>query len=272
MTPDYLPRGGWVCGPVLYARVPKNACTVINHWLVDLAGTRATLEASGVDIHRYVERPESGLRPATAADWADPGLFRFTLLRNPYTRLVSAYTNKLTGPRVAQNAFFGPVMQAIQAHAGLAPDPQRGVSFAETLRWLADQPDPPAEPRLDKHLRSQTWFTGIVSTRFDHVGRFEALEPTLDLLASRYGLPVRRRVFDDAKERRRLEKYRSDVAGPPVPHRPGGSFAAARGFPLPEAFFDEELVGLVERRFAADLALYRDVFGRKALPGGTVPV
>jgi hypothetical protein len=94
---------------------------------------------------------------------------------------------------------------------------------------------------------------------YHHVGKVERLDETLALLAERFGfvtqtgpqgkspvVPAHIAKFDEATEL--AEPYRA---------LPAELDAFENNMPVPARFFPPDIKALVEERFAADVALYR---------------
>ncbi|QDU30243.1 Sulfotransferase family protein [Anatilimnocola aggregata] len=176
---------------VVYAYIPKSACTSIKTWLLRYGGfspqiARQFEEAEtrgekGPDAHRLAD--EFALRHRSRAEiervLSDPSYFKFTVVRHPLRRLVSAYLDKVV--KVKSTAFE--VIQSGQVAAGclsaktalnwmrgLPLDRERSLTFREFVTALRGQR--PAQ--LDVHFRAQhRLLRGI---EFDTVGKLETLE------------------------------------------------------------------------------------------------
>jgi len=144
----------------IYNRLPKNANSTINQSLV-----RASL-APGDNMptrpKHHFTRP-SRLSRAQVADLG--GYYKFTFVRNPYSRTLSAYLDKIVGRRAQSRAFY----------KWLARQPDQQVTFDAFCRYLDD-----IGLYHDNHWAPQT--TGLVFplAGFDFVGRFENLDADLD--------------------------------------------------------------------------------------------
>ncbi|CAI5481556.1 unnamed protein product [Closterium sp. Yama58-4] len=123
-----------------------------------------------------------------------PDLFRFTFVRNPFSRVLSAYNNKLvitdspnnkTGPGSREywnNAFFRlirPQWEAVQKEDDLVSFHDFvklvGVVFKER-RW-----------HMDRHIGLQRDVCALGHIKYDFVGRFESLEEDAKYVVNRFG-------------------------------------------------------------------------------------
>lgn len=162
----------------VYVEVPKAGCTAIKG-LLQLAEVDGDRSRVAENVH---ERPTSPLlSPADEeADferaWADETYFRFTFARNPYTRVLSAYLDKL-------------VTNEWERERRL---PQLGFrkntrpSFTKFLERISDQ-DP---HDMDIHWTPQTLLLGLPTNTYDRVYRFEDFQPSLRRMIDAIGIPV----------------------------------------------------------------------------------
>lgn len=188
----------WIArsAPLAYRVMPKCACSSIGQWLHlldhgrfhhgEIHDDHADLLKWGVPHHRdaFVSAMKTGPR------------LRFTMVRNPYRRLASAFTDKIFGYQKDGRRYrAGHLHRQLHAY-GVTFDPRssvieafRGfVRFAvDTLRDGRPMPaDPHWTPCFDHLLfnvqRDPAW-------RPDFVGRVETLRPDLVTVARRAGLP-----------------------------------------------------------------------------------
>ena len=95
----------------------------------------------------------------------------FTVVRDPYVRLLSAYLDKFR-PGHKYITRYG---ERVAAHDG------GRITFAGFCRWLAAGGE-----AVNAHWMRQARLTGVVE-RLDFVGRVETLEADMDLLVARIG-------------------------------------------------------------------------------------
>ncbi len=189
----------------VYVEVPKTGCTTVKHMLqlAEVDGDRSRLPRNAHD------RPYSPLlAPADDPDaffaaFAGDGYYRFTFVRNPYARVLSAYLDKIVGNEWERHRRL--------PQLGFAPDSH--VTFEAFLeRIVADPPD-----EMDIHWMPQTLILGYDRSRYDFFGRFESFQPHLERVASRLGMGAYfREVRDDRPHatgaRSRLAEFYSDRA------------------------------------------------------------
>ena len=136
-------------------------------------------------------------------------------MRNPWTRLLSAFRNKiephrtnLERPRYQQNpdrVWVGRLIDDVTS------GDDRDVSFGEFARYVARQE--PAE--MNQHYRPQVLLGGFGLIAYDFVGRLERFEADYQHVAATVGidlpLPDNRRPFSGASDRV-AEYYDDDTA------------------------------------------------------------
>ncbi|WP_126977855.1 sulfotransferase family protein [Frigidibacter oleivorans] len=149
---------------VFYSRMPKVANSTISRALALQGGHGAAL-ARGGRAKELMTRP-SRLGPRRAAELADPdsGWFRFTVVRNPYTRTLSAFLGKILS-RAAQSRPF---------YAWFDPPAPRPPVFRDFVEFLAA-----GGLWHDIHWAPQSDVLLLPVDRFDFIGRFETLEADL---------------------------------------------------------------------------------------------
>ncbi len=239
-----------------YVSVPKNACSLLKAGLVLSSRYRDAYLAGGENIHVFC----TGLSmAATAPEVAnDPAYFKFTVLRDPLHRILSAYLDKivpgpLDGDRYTSMQVARTV-RAAQAAVGIADDPDRSITFEEFVRYLAVA----ADVECDMHWMPQVHLVGADLSRYAHVGTVERLAETLDLLASRFGyvVPASQDPALGADDPH-VTKF-DETAALQAPHRalPAELAALEKGVPMPELFLTRELKDLLTQRYAADVAMY----------------
>lgn len=165
----------------LYCPIAKVACSSIKRWFLALNDERL---APGRDEHVAVQRHRLRELSAVSA-WqvlGDPSFFRFTFVRNPWARLVSAYLNKFLGPTV----FAQRIAARLRPRSALATGPEAivDVTFAEFVQFLTR-----GNPlRFDVHWRPQHCY--LQDHQFDFIGRFEHLREDFASLQERLGTDV----------------------------------------------------------------------------------
>ncbi|HEX6859858.1 MAG TPA: sulfotransferase family protein [Caulobacteraceae bacterium] len=203
----------------LYIAVPKAANSTIKRALLALQGVEVE-DAGAMHAIRAVKDGYLRLHELDSGQarrvLRGPGTFRFTFVRNPYERMVSAYKDKVLGLNqnhpegFAANLFAG----------GEAP------SFAAYVRAYTAIDD----WRSDIHWRSQHMNAAVDVVPYDLIGRVETFEQDFGAVLARIapGSPATRLV------------------------RPTNISPADAADPV----YTEELAERVYRRYARDFSLF----------------
>lgn len=170
----------------VYVEVPKAACTAMKTLMRELYGS-ATLQLFGplrreTDRSMFVHARENvPLPPLTALAERDQrdlleaqDVLRFTIVRNPYARLVSAWRSKvfLCDPSVED-------VHAAVRGAAPAIGRKHPIGFAEFVAYLESRLEKP----WDAHWRRQVDLTFPKALAFTHVGKTENLDATSIILS-----------------------------------------------------------------------------------------
>lgn len=147
----------------LYVATPKVGCTTLKHYLqqVELQGL--------LDYRYYGEEHDAALSPllqpvdcvrAFLEALDNDRCFKFTFVRNPFSRALSGYIDKIVNSKPERERLLPPL--------GIEPD-NEPPSFAHFLRAVAHQ----APELRDYHWAEQSWLTQPAAIQYDFVGRFE---------------------------------------------------------------------------------------------------
>lgn len=184
----------------VFAYVPKVACTNWKSVFRHLAG-----HADYLDSRLAHNRAEGGLRyldldGPDAAILDDPAVRKFAMVRNPASRILSAYLNKVESrlgrpPGAGGDPYFDSVLTAINQYRtqvlGDAAFPE--VTFDVFLHWLENATgvrDGMAHLRADEHWQTQSVLLRWPSVRFDMIGRFENMAADADALLRQMGCRI----------------------------------------------------------------------------------
>ena len=150
---------------VLYVGIPKVATRSILTALYDVSGTnRSSTVIAEMNISELLRRfPE-------VRDY-----FKFTIVRNPWSRAVSCYRDKILNSSPIKHA------RHLNGRYGL----EQGMSFDAFAEWLASPYG--NDDVADRHWMSQHKILGFGEDdglQYDFVGRFESLIPDYRRLGS----------------------------------------------------------------------------------------
>ncbi len=189
-----------------YNRIKKNANTTVVLLLRELD--------TGVIEDRDVAKVQAPLLFDLSREELSRPLAFFVVVRNPYSRVLSAFLNKFGNPVYARR------------HGAFARTPE---GFAAFVRWLEA-----GGLRRDAHWNLQTRLMLLPLARYDHVVRFEALRPGLEAVLAARGLALPPGRLDTLYPSDRDKETKAD--------------AKLR------AFYDADTADRVARLYAADFA------------------
>jgi tetratricopeptide (TPR) repeat protein len=241
-------------GRTVYCPIAKNACTFMKAALVLNSAHADAFRASAQDAHVYTRSRAHGLRLGDARLASDPRYFSFVLLRDPFERLASAYGYVFVRPlqwREVPDAPGQAVVNAVHLRQGREPDWKASISFDAFVREIVGR----ADADMDHHWRPQCAFFDA-ATAFDHVGRVECLDETLDELRKRrhWQFEFDPHAVRNALRRSELAPARYDLMLP-------RQLALLPGVPTAGQLFTDELRALVARRYAEDLQTHDGLKG-----------
>lgn len=156
----------------IYFRIPKAANTTV---VASLMASQGIDTSDPIAVERYKRGPvKASLLAREEVETMVADFFKFTIVRNPYTRILSAYLD-----RVVRNKAESLV---VRNTLGIpSPDP---VSFVQFLDFLEFRGGLQADP----HWARQTDLLGLPPRMLDRVGRFERLQDDLpDIMGTVFG-------------------------------------------------------------------------------------
>ncbi|MGI9482791.1 MAG: sulfotransferase family protein [Hyphomicrobiales bacterium] len=148
----------------IYVQTPKVACTTIKK-------TMQLMErdaASGVEIENPHDRASSPLKLLSTTSrsydnlFIDDSMYRFTFVRNPYTRIASTFLDKFAPGRPQRGEFMPKI--------GLSANDE--LSFEDFLHIIRNK----RRDRLNKHWMPLTLLTQFDRFNYSFIGRFENFE------------------------------------------------------------------------------------------------
>lgn len=163
----------------VFANNPKVACTTIRKLLIDAEyGEIRPFPHRAGTIHYNNFLPFLSIwQMDNFPEWVSgPGIFTFCFVRNPYTRLLSGYLNKVAGGEAQKMNILEPL--------GLADQPDAEVSFETFIETVCALP----VDKQDPHWRVQYYQTCQAGINYNFIGRFENLEADLRTVANHIGI------------------------------------------------------------------------------------
>lgn len=239
---------------LVYVAIPKNACTSLKMAAINATEMDAEFSNAAVSVHAFMKSHFAFPQESKEAQQAREDFRWIVVLRNPFSRLVSAYLNKIVGSERDPAKHFGRVQKLRHGLPTGSLDPKRGVTFAEFIRGVAGTTDIEA----DEHWRQQSIYVGTDLNRYAYVGRLEGFQKMGDDLAE-FGLRL------VPANRNRTVYMTVGEIGEAADILPA-QIQAAKAKPAAKSFYREDLVELVARRYAQDINLYHRAFGITPAP------
>lgn len=163
---------------LIYVETPKVGCTTIKQILQHAEYDYDTSKVSMKDHDLLHDRSCSPLKSPEYNEALflncinSEDYFTFSFVRNPFTRVLSAYLDKIVGKPGVFNQF--------QKRIGI--DSSSNIpSFNEFLEIIYTQP----EVEMDPHWAPQSFLLGCDKVHYDFLGRFENFDDSINELISR---------------------------------------------------------------------------------------
>lgn len=152
-----------------YASTPKSGCSTIKKILVQAELEKRIDFGSIENIHNREFTPFLKINQVGNLEpfFERPDIFKFCFVRNPYTRLLSCYLDK-----IKKNQY--PTYQ-LKIQSGLHPNSPKIFTFGEFVDLIIEQP----EMFMDEHWRTQYYQTYQTKIEYNHIGKFENFENDL---------------------------------------------------------------------------------------------
>lgn len=163
----------------VFCTIPKNAHRTIKRYLLDLASVDHR-HIPDIDLHKLCEEKTSLVRyPVYMRPAILTKLPVYVIVRDPYERIASAFSDRVVRPEMREQNL--PMYEWVN---GKGCGFQRGISFAEFVRYLNVHPD----SVLDHHWRSQASFFRGVNAEI--LGDISSVNAALSKLVNRFRLPI----------------------------------------------------------------------------------
>jgi len=150
----------------LYVHTPKVACSTIKQFLINAEYEGKTPPVTGEVVHFREFSPLLNARQV--GDFQTfinrPDIFKFCFVRNPYTRLLSCYLDKIKQRKPESNSLL--------IQLGYGPFSDNVLSFEEFVDAIMAQ----TIGLMDQHWRIQYYMTFQEGLDYDFIGKFENFE------------------------------------------------------------------------------------------------
>lgn len=170
---------------VVYCPIAKNACSSLKRLLVQISDIPRKDEVLKGDIHTQTDDFNTGIHlkdldeSSARAALFDPSYFRFVVLRDPASRLLSAYWEKFVVNRMtpANLNITTPVLEGVaQLEGRRVSSPEKGITFKQFVNYVSKT----EANHLDPHWRPQfKYFEDLDITKFYNQNNLQPLYETL---------------------------------------------------------------------------------------------
>ncbi len=239
----------------IYCPIYKNASTSMMAALLELSKTKAIGEgqfSSDVSVRSYINLNYSlaNYTKLQAKEILDSDYFKFTIVRNPWARLVSTYSNyfirlpaeKKVISKIAQNAskhIYGEHLSAEKSDS---------ITFEQYVDYVVSKSD----SQLDPHSGSQSQY--LAGIQYDYVAKLETLKADIEYIKEKLNLPITMEKFNKTS-------YKKYIKSDPLSEdystlTPKQLRNLESKIPAYQQFYTSELVEAVRNRYNDDVTLF----------------
>ncbi len=163
----------------LYAVNPKVGCSTIKRLLIEAEYEgKVQLYEEPAYVHYFEFLPLLNARQVGdfKAFVQRKDIFKFCFVRNPFTRLLSCYLDKIQKRK--------PENTTLMIETGLGLYSEKVLSFEEFIEAIIAQPI----RHMNPHWRTQYYITFQEGIQYDLIGRFERFESDLRAVSEQIGI------------------------------------------------------------------------------------
>lgn len=239
---------------------PRCGCTTISHWFFRSIGKEEDLMKAppsdmGAKVHWYRDREFFRgktlvskvlnryfyMIPTLRTMYRDPSFYKFTVIRNPYTRIVSSYLGMISNTNPA-------------AGYGIFARDGDKVSFVEFLKILENNKTIRKNPHFRPQTENDCWQPGI------HLNKIIKLEELSDGIADineQFGItePIKR-LYTTKKSQSVVPRSNYSQMKFSELHKACRANDGTISYPGFQEFFTRETLALVNRIYARDIAKF----------------
>ena len=239
----------------IYCPVSKVACSSFREMMVLLSNdlkAKQKLADGSLDVHYYALN-NLGLdqygyqRRQEIVN--NQKYFKFVIVRNPWSRLVSGYFNKFVEDFWINNEPFDKsVVKSVYQSQNLPLDYQKSITFRQFMEYCYRTEDMEMNP----HWRPQHLFLGDI--KFDFIGRFENLQQDFEYIKQKTNIPLdlpRRRptvrnknIYSNLDSKTNCSDYYP------------ADFIRLNVCPNYQQFYTPDLIELVRERYQEDITRF----------------
>jgi predicted O-methyltransferase YrrM len=174
-------------GNYLYRAIPKCACSTVKTALIELEGLELDLNPTKRHDKSLNKFPGTEtLTPAQEKELfaGNTDTFKFVIVRDPYSRLASAYADKILEGYTRRGDFWiDKIKKTAGKHKVKLSDK---ITFEEFVRVVSLQ----SEAEMDVHWRQQYTVARFDLIKFDFVGRTELISTDFAYILERIKAPA----------------------------------------------------------------------------------
>jgi hypothetical protein len=245
---------------VLYIPIAKCGCSSLKDMMLEMAEVEHKDVIRKVGLHAVADRFNTGLQLKdidldSAIDiLAEPEYFRFSVIREPMDRLISAYLEKFVRNRqTAGNQFH---TSAVLAQVQGVVDHNVGITFRQFVEYIVSS-DPNT---LDTHWIPQSLYLepllkGLSLYRLDELDQLKS--DLGDLSGCQIDIGHTNKTRSKTRTSKELVKLGRFVDSPPLELDDVSNLSAGD-------FMLQEIVQLIENAYHHDVELYHSTYARVA--------
>ncbi len=232
----------------IYCPIHKNASTSMLAALFQLAKGRrkkALTDVSDLQIRTYISLNHSlsNYTYASATDFLSSDYFKFTIVRNPWARLVSTYANYFV--RLPLEKHTVSKMAKVVASYEYGDEADRyldKITFEQFVKYVFAKKDNEINP----HCVSQTQYLAEIG--YDYIAKMENLNLNLLHIREKLKLPIELGRKNKTAYSASCDDYDDCYNLTPSQIR-----NLEGGIPLYKKFYNSELVEMVRQRYTEDI-------------------
>ena len=235
----------------IYCPIHKNASSSLIKAILAASNSRKKneiLQSSRNTIRLYVDLNYTfaNYTYAEAFKTVNSDYFKFVIVRNPWTRLVSTYLNLFV--RLFEKKRVTQLAKDSAKYIYGENDFEKyedSITFVQFVNYLCNTDD----KYIDPHCKSQHFFLGGV--KYDFIGRMENLSHDLEYIKNKLNLDLELPKVNKTDYSLSLEKINNCSNLSPSQLR-----SLETGLPGYHNFYTPELIDLVGQRYAKDIEMF----------------
>lgn len=232
----------------IYCPIPKVANSSLRLWVLQIHYDDINCEYSKENIkyaNSYLTLSKYGDRERSELIH-DEKYFKFVFVRNPWSKLVSAYLNIVVDNDKFSRKQIEPMYIFLSKDCSLI-ESQR-LTFKEFITYVYSTPD----DKINYHFKSQYLFFEDYS--FDFVGKYEFLESHIELIMNKLSIkvPLPKINFNNYCDYDRQINCCADSDVSTL----NNFLNQNEKFPYWKSFYNSELINMVQARYKQDIAKF----------------